>query len=139
MVGRKRKNTKREPNGRAQREQRYTAADALYPALGECMAIYVVEAGPATKIGISTSPRERSAHLQTGQYNETRLRRFIWLRAQDCRTLERAVHADLKKRGMHAHGEWFYISPENAIDFVERKLIALGMTGWEPALFERAA
>lgn len=63
--------------------------------------IYAIEGGGYVKIGISFSPEDRIAALQTGNPHQLRLVGSI----PGSKTIEKAIHALLQDSGKH--GEWF--------------------------------
>lgn len=129
-TGRKRKPGCRHPNGdlvgtpkRADHFWHSWWETLIYDAMG----LYVIEAGPATKIGISTRPPARVRELQIAQPNQVRLIETFWMRNSDAIRAERVLHYELRQAGFHAQGEWFYLSSEAAIEFVQSELLRLGL------------
>lgn len=81
-------------------------------------AIYVTEAGALSKIGISTNPQARARDIQVGNGQIVRLAWYRWMNGNDARRLEHAVHKAHRGSTIHAHGEWYYLSTDSAIDLV---------------------
>jgi hypothetical protein len=129
-AGRKRKTGERYPNGDLVNQPK--PQDHFWHAWWEtliydAMGLYVIEAGPAIKIGISTRPPARARELQVAQHNQVRLIETFWMRHVDALAAERALHYALRQAGFGAQGEWFYLSPEAAVEFVQRELARLGL------------
>jgi hypothetical protein len=141
-VGRKRKSGKRRPDGHLverPREQDHYWHCYWETLLHEAIGLYVVEAGPAIKIGVSTAPPRRTRDIQVSQHNPARLMETFWMGRADGFKAEKALHDALRRAGFHAHGEWFYLAPDTAIEFVKKELSSLGLKHWQESKFRRAA
>lgn len=95
-------------------------------------AVYViVEDGGCSKIGIADNPRSRLNGLQTSHPRALTL--VHTKQADDARLVERVAHALLK--GKRASGEWFHVTPEEAICAIDAA-IELINAGDEAAVLE---
>lgn len=78
------------------------------------LGIYVVgTAKGRVKIGVSRDPVKRLQALQVANDRDLRLYFYLYCDDIPARTIERAVHECLWKT--HLSGEWFEISPHQAI------------------------
>lgn len=140
-TGRKRKAGRRKPCGRLSQANEHDLRSHCYweTVLGDALGLYVMEAGPAVKIGVSTRPAGRLRSIQTGQAYPTKLVETFWMREADATAAESMLHESLRRRGMHAHGEWFFMSATDAVDFVDRELSRRSLTHWRESNFREAA
>ena len=96
-------------------------------AFGEpSKAVYVIEAFPSLKIGISRDPAKRARQLQVGQDREVCVFWAIRLAASDAQKVETEVHRRLGSRNIHMRGEWYAFSPMEARAEIERVIGDLG-------------
>ncbi len=128
MVGRPRKIGKRERNGRIAR----TGATAdqirwMDGFLDEPTVIYVMDAPPMVKVGVSKDPGNRIKKVQTGNGQIVRLYWYRWMHGSDAKKLEFEFHREYRGGVGHAYGEWYYLSPAAAVDRVTRKMRQLGL------------
>jgi len=89
--------------------------------------IYVICEDAATstvKIGFSANPDRRLKQLQTAQSNPLILFHKEEVPAASVRALERVIHKELSYR--KARGEWFSISPEDAVATIKHAMIRYG-------------
>jgi hypothetical protein len=90
--------------------------------------IYVICEEVATsstvKIGFSADPERRLRQLQTAQSNPLVLIHKEEVPAASVRALERLIHKELRHR--KARGEWFTMSPEDAIAEIKHAMIRYG-------------
>ncbi|BEV44784.1 GIY-YIG nuclease family protein [Afipia carboxidovorans] len=96
-------------------------------AMFEPTSIYVMDAAPLVKIGISTDPHKRVRFLQTSNGQVVRLYWYRWMDGPDARKLEHLIHQENKAKAIHAHGEWYYLNPAQAVDLVTSKLREVGL------------
>jgi len=87
--------------------------------------IYIIASpnGPV-KIGVTTNPMRRLAHLQQSTPNKLDLLFYMKCREIHATTAERVVHYLLSAKRLK--GEWFAVTPEHAIAAIFRVL------GWHP-------
>ena len=85
-------------------------------------AVYVVgfRRTNAVKIGIAGDVISRIAQLQTGYPFPLKLFGAYYTKRQWAERLERACHDKLKEFGLHLHGEWFEIEPDDGVKLVEK-------------------
>ncbi len=90
--------------------------------------IYVIceqtEAVTPVKIGFSANPEKRLRQLQTGHATPLTLFHQEEVPAQNVRALERAIHQELRHR--KSRGEWFNLTPEDAVCEIKHALIRYG-------------
>jgi hypothetical protein len=122
MVGRPRKKGYRAPSGRFSRADEEPPMRRLDGAMFEPTAIYVMDAPPLVKIGISINPHKRIRGLQTSNGQIVRLYWYRWMHGPDAKFLEQTIHRESKNTVGHAHGEWYYFSPAKAVDLILNNL-----------------
>jgi hypothetical protein len=122
-VGRKRKQGKRERNGRIQRVSR--SGDP------KRSSVYVVEGVGAVKVGVSNNIARRISAIQTSQAFDVRVFWGVSLTTDDAYKIEDAAHRKLKKTVQH-RGEWFHVSAGYARLVIEQEIVAAGITDWRP-------
>lgn len=81
--------------------------------MSEITYLYVMSAGVMVKIGFSKAPERRLRQLQTGQGETLVLIHKEAVATEIVRPLEKVLHADLRHHRIR--GEWFNLSPEDAI------------------------
>ena len=93
-------------------------ASAVLPVVEPRITVYVVEAGGAFKIGVTSNLKNRLKHLRThAPYVPT----LIWKRRfSDAAAIERRLHKQLMP--FRTHGEWF----QCARDILDRVLVEYG-------------
>lgn len=97
--------------------RRVTQIDPAPPRERRLAMVYVVGAvGHPIKIGVAVDPESRLAKLQTG--SPARLVLHYAVSVLDAFGVERASHATLSAHRLE--GEWFDVSPEVAIEVVQR-------------------
>jgi hypothetical protein len=89
-------------------------------------AVYVFEAGPAVKVGISRDPVGRLRLIQTSQDRLVTAYWAVRLDSKHAVQVEREVHKRLSVLAAHAQGEWYYISPAHAVDAIKAIIKKLG-------------
>ena len=137
--GRKRKSGRREPNGKPQRVPKLGRAMYLAPLIGECRAVYVIEAGErAVKIGISNEPAMRRNQLQNGSDIPLRLTWWAWMPEAQAARAEAEIHKRLKRTVNSANGEWYYMAADTARVFIGRLLTELKIVHWDDEMFRMA-
>lgn len=128
MVGRTRKIGKRERNGRVSRSlNKADQVRFMEGFISDPTVVYVMEAPPLVKVGITKEPRGRVKQLQTGNGQIVRMYWYRWMDGADARKLELEFHREHKGGVGHAHGEWYYLSPAGAVDRVTQKIRQLGL------------
>jgi hypothetical protein len=83
-------------------------------------AIYVIgpEDGPF-KIGHSKNVESRVTEMMVGSWRELKAHFICWGRGQILvKSLERNVHASLRKAGRHIRGEWFDVTVDEARELI---------------------
>lgn len=88
--------------------------------------LYVIcesETAPV-KIGFSADPNKRLRQLQTGHPAPLTLYHKEEVRKDQVRGLEKAIHKELSHR--RKQGEWFSLSPEEAVSEIRHALIRYG-------------
>lgn len=137
--GRKRKSGRRELSGRVQRVPKLGRASYLAPLIGECRAIYVIEAGQrAVKIGISNNPAHRRNELQVGSDLPLRLTWWVWMPEAQAVQAEAQIHKRLGRTVNSANGEWYYMAADTARVFIGRLLTELKIVHWDDEMFRMA-
>lgn len=76
------------------------------------------------KIGFSAEPNKRLKQLQTGHSSPLVLFHKEEVPFENVRALEKLIHKELKHH--KARGEWFQISPEDAVLEIKHALIRYG-------------
>ena len=76
------------------------------------------------KIGLSVKPERRLKQLQTGQSSQLVLFHKEEVPDEQVYGLERAIHRDLRHK--RVKGEWFLITPEDAVAEIKHALIRYG-------------
>lgn len=111
----------RHPNGKIRYERPGEHLNGTF--YGEKIAIYVIcVEDHAVKIGISNTPGNRVVAIQTGQ---DRLVTVYWaIRAseEEARSVEQAIHKRLRGSNLHLRGEWYLMSPAQAVAEIEREI-----------------
>lgn len=79
--------------------------------------IYVIGTENQIKIGFSKCPEKRLKQLQTGNMNKLTLYYQDEMQDSKIRIIESLIHRDLKDK--KSCGEWFNISPQDAISYVQ--------------------
>lgn len=78
--------------------------------------VYVVGSGKAEfKVGLTRAPRDRLSALRTGTTDDLKIVGLFVVGGQQGRNLERAIHAEYKRKGRHVRGEWFSGDPDREI------------------------
>jgi hypothetical protein len=128
MVGRTRKIGKRERNGRISRaETKVDHVRFMEGFIADPTVIYVLDAPPLVKVGISKQPRGRVKQIQTGNGQIVRMYWYRWMDGKDAKKVELEFHRQYQGGVGHSHGEWYYLSPASAVDRVTQKIRQLGM------------
>lgn len=83
-------------------------------------AIYVMEAAPLVKVGISNLPQQRVRGIQTANGQIVRIYWYRWLHGYHAKQLEWEFHKINRGKPHHANGEWYYLTPESAIAEIKR-------------------
>jgi hypothetical protein len=81
--------------------------------------IYFVgpEEKSVTKIGISINAYKRLGGIQTGCWEPVKIHGSFWLETvHQARQMEKHLHNKLCAAGLHSAGEWFSISPKEAME-----------------------
>lgn len=90
--------------------------------------IYVIceqtETTTPVKIGFSANPEKRLRQLQTGQATPLVLFHKEEVPAENVRALERVIHQELRHK--KSRGEWFNLTPEDAVVEIKHALIRYG-------------
>jgi hypothetical protein len=73
------------------------------------------------KIGFAKDPSQRLRQLQTGNPEQLFLHHTIEVPANRVRILERHLHKELGY--LRTKGEWFRLSPEQSVDFLNFAVI----------------
>lgn len=84
-------------------------------------SVYVITCGSDSpcKVGVARDPSRRLATLQTGQPGKLSVRFLLWTPTSGVASkIERRVHKDLKRGGLHVTGEWFKARPDRAADSI---------------------
>ena len=88
-------------------------------------AVYVIheiDAPDVCKIGISIDPSSRFSSIQTGTWRELVMPFFVRVGSQEeALRVESYVHGKLSSK--KCRGEWFYVSPSEAVDAVNSGLM----------------
>jgi hypothetical protein len=85
----------------------------------DATVVYVMFAGEAVKVGITSSPNNRLKQVQTGNHNQVVYFSQFWFFSEyDASRVESAVHDELTSHGCHLNGEWFSVMPESARETV---------------------
>lgn len=93
----------------------------------ETLAVYVMTVnGWSSKIGYSEDPGARALDLQVGSVDEINVFWACRLVSREARTLEKAVHKELKSLDRHLRGEWFRIAPPVAVSTITKVAKELG-------------
>lgn len=79
--------------------------------------IYVIGTNEQVKIGYSKHPNKRLKQLQTGNMNKLQLFYQEEMDESKIKIIESLIHRDLKSK--KSCGEWFNISPQEAINTVK--------------------
>lgn len=70
--------------------------------------VYLIENGRGHfKVGLTRIPRSRLSSLGTGSVDKLKLVGIFVVSGQEGRNVERGIHAELKRKGIHEKGEWF--------------------------------
>lgn len=97
------------------------------PAPVGSVAVYVMAAGSATKIGLSRNPRSRARNIQVGHDLEVRLVWAVRLHRADAALLERETHRYLRTTPGFKRGEWYSLSADTAIEAIRAQIKRLGL------------
>lgn len=99
------------------RNRRPTQIDPAVPRESRAAKVYVIGAlGHPIKIGVAREPEDRLRKLQTS--SPTKLVLHYEIEVDDVFGVERACHTTLSAHRLE--GEWFDVSPETAIEVVQR-------------------
>lgn len=82
--------------------------------------LYIMQSGEHVKIGVSGDPLARLSGVQTGNPESVHLLYVFKPLARKASWVEGEVHKTL--RGRRVRGEWFAVTPEEAMDAVRRLL-----------------
>lgn len=83
-------------------------------------SVYVMADGTQTKIGISDNPQARARSVGVGRSAPIRVIHVVARDAGDARSVERTAHKLLAEK--RASGEWFDVSPDEAIEAVRQAI-----------------
>jgi hypothetical protein len=125
MAGRKRKTGYREANGRVSRVKEVSRY--MDGFMDDPTAIYVLEALPLIKVGVSNAPNRRLKEIQTGNGQVVRSYWYRWMDGPAAKKLERAYHDLYQGKMGHSHGEWYYTPAEEVIGRLERLMRHMGL------------
>jgi hypothetical protein len=81
--------------------------------------VYLVKSLDAVKIGYSATPILRLVGLQTGNCDKLRMLKRYELPDSHAREVERSLHRVLRKTNHHIRGEWYCLTPQNAVSLIE--------------------
>lgn len=89
------------------------------------MYIYVIgpKVGPQ-KIGITKDLKSRLKAIQTGNPDKLFIHHFEEVETKQVRPLEKKIHLELSYKKLK--GEWFDLTPEEAVDFLTYFTIRYG-------------
>lgn len=90
-------------------------------------AIYVLEALPLVKVGISNDPSKRVKGIQTGNGQVVRVYWYRWMDGAGARKLEKMYHDQHQGSTGHSHGEWYYTPAEEVIARLEQIIRRTGL------------
>lgn len=81
-------------------------------------AVYVIGpmSGFPVKVGIGEDPLTRLAGMQVGNHERLTAHAVFW--TADAPYIERAVHKEAKRIGIHEHGEWIAATPLTAVEMI---------------------
>lgn len=80
------------------------------------------------KVGISVNPYKRLTGIQTGCWAPVRIMDSFWLdTVHQARKLEKEIHQRLSSNGLHAAGEWFKVSANEAVEEAAIASMDLGL------------
>lgn len=83
--------------------------------------VYVIQAGTTgpVKVGIAERPTTRMTGLQTGHYEQLMLVHTTALQSrEEAEQVEATAHATLAALTDKARGEWFWVTPAQAIEAI---------------------
>lgn len=80
--------------------------------------------GTPVKIGFSAAPEKRLRQLQTGHAGKLVLFHKEEVAESNVKALERVIHQELRHR--KHRGEWFNLTPEDAVGEIKHALIRYG-------------
>lgn len=88
--------------------------------------VYLIAGGPDVfKIGITTRPSSRLSSLQTGSPIDLTFMGAMLVTQRKARTIERALHTQLKKEDRWKKGEWFSGDPSKTLAWMRQWAEAL--------------
>lgn len=114
------------PRNRHGKKRRMTNAEfqwLLRPENRCVNSVYVLCADDhAVKIGVSRDPGKRAKQIQSGQDRKICIYWAVELWRPQAIELERRLHERLRKQTTHIRGEWYLLSPAQAVAEIKREI-----------------